>query len=147
MGCKDFVRGAGYTGAMRGSAAERKTILVADDSAAQRRFLEILLTAAGYRVVTMEDGLEVITYLAEHHPDLIILDVNMPYMNGFEVCEVCKARLAHTPVIVLTSLDDAATRQMAEQVRADAFVTKPLLGNGLRRLIDQMLSAPSSSAA
>jgi CheY-like chemotaxis protein len=124
---------------MRGLKPDTKTILVADDSAAQRRFLEILLGAEGYRVVTMEDGLEVVTYLETNTADLIIVDVNMPYMNGLEVCEACKAALAGTPVIVLTGMHDDKTAMMARQVKADAFVTKPLLGNGFRRLVEKML--------
>jgi CheY-like chemotaxis protein len=116
-----------------------KTILIADDSAAQRRFLEILLGLDGYTIVTFEDGLEVIGYIQKHTPDLIIVDINMPYMSGLEVCETCKEVCETTPVIILTNRTDGATEAMAKQVKADAFVTKPLMGNGFRRLVEKLL--------
>jgi DNA-binding response OmpR family regulator len=123
--------------------SSKKTILIADDSAAQRRFLEILLGLDGHTVVTLEDGLAVIHYLQDHTPDLIIVDVNMPYMNGLEVCEACKAVREETPVIILTNLGDRDTEALAKQAKADAFITKPLLGSGFRCLVQQMLFVAS----
>ena len=125
-----------------------KHILIADDSAAQRRFLEILLTMDGHRVVSVEDGLEAMAYVQETRPDLIIVDVNMPYMNGIELCENLKGELAYNniPVIVFTNMDDEVTRQLAELAQADAFVQKPLLGKGFRQLVSDMLEAVDTSS-
>lgn len=124
-------------------------ILIADDSAAQRRFLEILLNMDGHQVTTVEDGLEAMAYLQANRPDLIIVDVNMPYMNGIELCENIKGELEYSdiPVIVFTNMDDEATKQLAELAQADAFVQKPLIGKGFRQLVSQMLGSLPNAAS
>ena len=120
--------------------AEGHHILVVDDSAAQRRFLDIMLTLDGHRVTCLEDGLEAMTYLQSGSPppDLMIVDVDMPYMSGLELCETLRG-FSSLPVIVLTSMNDEATQRLARLAQADAFVTKPLLGQGFRKLVGDML--------
>ena len=118
-----------------------KTVLIADDSAAQRRFLEILFNLDGHKVVSFENGYEVLDYVQNHRPDLIVLDVHMPYMNGTEVCQNIKddARLRNIPVILLSSLTDTMTEEMIYSAAADAFLQKPLIGKGFRRLVQDYL--------
>jgi CheY-like chemotaxis protein len=126
---------------MSNTSSSGKTVLVADDSAAQRRFLEILFGLDGHTVVGFEDGLEALTYIQSNSPDLIVMDVNMPYMTGLEVCQSIKgeATLRNIPIIILTSLDDSITEEMALLAQADAFIKKPLIGKGFRMLANELL--------
>ena len=103
------------------------TILIADDSAAQRKLLE--LTLRDYTVLTAEDGAEALDYLESYAPKLIVLDVDMPFLTGLEVCERVKQNPdhQHVPVIIVTSMRDEETRQAAQTAGADLFLNKPLV--------------------
>jgi len=103
------------------------TILVVDDLAANRDTLIELLDAQDFRLVEAADGTEALRLAAETPPDLVLLDVMMPGMDGFEVCRQLRAdaRLAEVPVIMVTSLDDQASRLAGIEAGADDFVSKP----------------------
>ena len=116
-----------------------KLILVIDDGAEQRRFLERTLSAAGYRVVTAPDGESGSAAARSLLPDLIVLDVMMPGMNGYQVCRTLKADPATTdrPILVLTAKDEPTDRFWAREVGADDFLTKPVdLPELIRRIED-----------
>jgi PAS domain S-box-containing protein len=102
-------------------------ILVVDDVATNRETLRELLDAQDYRVMEAADGPTALRLMAETPPDLVLLDVMMPGMDGYEVC--CRlradARLAAVPVIMVTALDDQASRLAGIKAGADDFVTKP----------------------
>jgi DNA-binding response OmpR family regulator len=119
------------------------TILVADDEPAIRTLLEVILTSDGYEVATAADGREVMGYLKENTPDLIILDVSMPYADGLELCARIKAisRFQATPVLILTAYGDERTRTAAQLARADGFVNKPLSGKNLRQTVRDLIAS------
>jgi CheY-like chemotaxis protein len=121
------------------------TILIADDEPAIRTLLEVILQGDGYVVATAGDGREVMGYLKEHTPDMIILDVSMPYADGLELCARIKAmsRFQHVPVLILTAYGDERTRTAAQLAKADGFVNKPLSGKNLRQTVRDMLTAGS----
>ena len=100
-----------------------KTILAADDSAVARALLSRLLKGAGYRVVTAADGIEAAQQAYRVMPDLIILDITMPRMNGYQVCRLLKRdpAVAHIPVIILTGADSRGTEFWSLRTGADAF--------------------------
>jgi CheY-like chemotaxis protein len=118
------------------------TILAADDNAGHLVVLDMILSADGYNVVQVADGREALAYLKEHTPDLAILDVAMPQIDGLDVCMRMKrvARLAKVPVIVLTALRDDRTREMARMAKADALVLKPLEGKDFRKLVRDVMA-------
>jgi len=102
-------------------------ILIVDDVAANRETLCALLDTQDYRLVEAAGGSAALRLAAETPPDLVLLDVMMPGMDGYEVCRRLRAdaRLAEVPVIMVTALDDQASRLAGINAGADDFVTKP----------------------
>jgi signal transduction histidine kinase len=107
---------------------EAPSILVVDDLAENRDLLQAHLEAAGYRVLTAEGGTEALAAIAAHRPDLLLLDIMMPGMSGYEVCQRLKASedTAFIPVIILTALQEFQHRIRGIEVGADEFLTKPV---------------------
>jgi putative two-component system response regulator len=104
------------------------TVLVADDQAANRELLEELLTLQGCKVVTVPDGAAALEELTRTQFDLVLLDVMMPHLNGFEVCEKIKNNpdTYLIPVIMITALSDKQDRIEGIKVGADDFLSRPL---------------------
>jgi len=104
------------------------TVLVADDQAANRELLEELLTAQGCKVVAVPDGAAAVEELTRTRVDLVLLDVMMPHLNGFEVCEKIKNNpdTYLIPVIMITALSDKQDRLEGIKVGADDFLTRPV---------------------
>jgi PAS domain S-box-containing protein len=103
------------------------TILVVDDIVSNRETLRELLEPEDYRLVEAADGATALRLAAESPPDLVLLDVIMPGMDGYEVCRRLRSdpRLAEVPVIIVTALDDQASRLAGLEAGADDFVTIP----------------------
>src|SRR5258708_28462692 len=103
-------------------------ILVADDQVANRELLDELLTAQGFKVISSADGKEALHQLSKVPIDLVLLDVMMPHLNGFEVCEKIKANPETylIPVILVTSLSDKQDRIEGIRVGADDFLSRPI---------------------
>jgi putative two-component system response regulator len=104
------------------------TILVADDQASNRELFSELLTAQGLKVITAADGAAALDQLSRVATDLVLLDVMMPQLNGFEVCEKVKANpdTYLIPVILVTGLSDKESRIEGIRVGADDFLTRPV---------------------
>src|SRR5258707_3345433 len=104
------------------------TILVADDQAANRELLEELLTPQGCKVVTVADGAAALEELTRAQFDLVLLDVMMPHLNGFEACERIKNNpdTYLIPVIVVTALSNKQDRLEGIKVGADDFLSRPV---------------------
>jgi two-component system, cell cycle response regulator len=103
-------------------------ILVVDDIPANVKLLEAKLTAEYYDVITASDGLEALEQIKKHKPDLVLLDVMMPKMDGFTACGHMKAdvEVSHIPVVMVTALSDVADRVRGLEAGADDFITKPI---------------------
>jgi putative two-component system response regulator len=104
------------------------TILVADDQSSNRELLEELLTAQGFKVIAVSDGAAALEELARVQADLVLLDVMMPRLNGFEACEKIKANpdTYLIPVILITALSDKQDRLQGIKVGADDFLSRPV---------------------
>ena len=103
-------------------------VLVVDDAIASLKLLHAQLTSEYLDVVTASSGAEAFAKLAECHPDVVLLDVLMPGIDGFEVCRRIKSNpeTTHVPVVMVTSLDRFEDRVTALEAGADDFVTKPI---------------------
>ncbi len=103
------------------------TILIVDDQLSVRDTLEALLAAPDYRLEVASTGAQALALAADLMPDVILLDVMMPVMDGFEACRRLRAdpRLAEVPVVMVTALDDHDSRLRGINAGADDFVTKP----------------------
>jgi DNA-binding response OmpR family regulator len=108
--------------------ATRWKILVVDDTEPNLRLLRALLTGAGYEVVTAGGGADGIAAAARENPDLILLDIMMPDITGFEVCQRLRAtaETQRTPIVFLTALHEMEDHMRAVDVGGDDVLTKPI---------------------
>lgn len=122
-----------------------KTILVADDSPVQAIMLRRTLTQAGFQVHMAKNGLEALEVLKKQPIDLIISDVNMPKMDGYELCRTIKedSLLCRIPLILCTTLADPMNLIKGIEVGASNYITKPWNDENLLILIDGLLRSPS----
>jgi DNA-binding response OmpR family regulator len=125
-------------------------ILVVEDSRTQAEMLKNILEAHGYSVTLAENGKAALDILGAVHPDIIISDVVMPVMDGYEFCRTVKndERYRHIPVILLTMLTDSKDVIYAMVSGADNFITKPYQGeyliSRLKKVLSQKKNMPAS---
>lgn len=131
---------AGHT---KTDSGARFHILIAEDSATQREILKDVLENHNYSVTAAENGKIAFQKLTEGKPDLIISDIDMPVMDGYELCSAIKrdSRFTDLPVILLTSLSDTSNVALALQAGADNFITKPYDPEYLVSRIKQMIAS------
>ncbi len=107
-------------------AAKRKAILVVEDSITARSLLKNILEAAGYEVMTAVDGVEAFTQLRSGDFDLVVSDVDMPRLNGFDLTAKIRGdkKLADLPVVLVTALESREDRERGIDVGANAYIVK-----------------------
>lgn len=112
-------------------------VMVIDDSNTIRRSAEIFLSQAGCEVLLAEDGFDALSKIADHHPDVIFVDIMMPRLDGYQTCALIKknARLSSTPVIMLSSKDGLFDRARGRMVGSDEYLTKPFTKDSLLRAV------------
>ncbi len=115
-----------------------KKFLVVDDDVIMRQLVEQILYRSGGEIITAHDGLEGLQLFKVHQPDLVILDVSMPTMNGWEVCQKIR-QCSNVPIIMLTSLGHEKDVIRGFDEGADDYITKPFNGNILRARIQAVL--------
>jgi two-component system, OmpR family, response regulator len=101
-----------------------RTILIADDDPHIREVLRFALSKAGHQVIEAEDGEQALERAAKDTPDLVVLDINMPRMDGLEVCRRLRAE-GDLPILFLSSRDDEIDRVLGIELGADDYVVKP----------------------
>jgi twitching motility two-component system response regulator PilG len=121
----------------------RKVILVVDDSLTIRKALSSILEKNDFRVVTAEDGSHALAKLNEAVPDLVLLDITMPWMDGYEVCKAIKAKALtrKVPVIMLSGKDGLFDKVRGKLAGCNDYVTKPFDPDGLLKTIKKYLSS------
>lgn len=118
--------------------AHKERILVVDDEASIRRILETRLSMIGYDVITAADGEEALETFSSSKPDLVVLDVMMPKLDGYGVCQELRKE-SDIPIIMLTALGDVADRITGLELGADDYVVKPFSPKELEARIRSVL--------
>jgi CheY-like chemotaxis protein len=117
------------------------TILIVDDEAIARDILEGHLAGEGYNLITVSSGWQALQYLEQNQVDLVVLDIMMPHMDGFAVCERIKAnpRWRKIPIILITGFWSQEQMDRGIAAGAESFLPKPVTGNDLRAQIRLLL--------
>lgn len=118
-----------------------KTVLVADDRPTGRELVRTILENTGYTVIEAGDGIEALKSARDAHPDLIILDLHMPGLDGFGVIEELRRdpQFASTPIVALTASAMQGDRERAMSVGFTGYITKPIRLNALRGEVERLL--------
>jgi len=105
----------------------KKTIMVADDSPIIRKLISFALTITGYEIISVSDGMEALETLPNENIDLLITDLNMPNVDGFELIKAIRSNENYksTPIIVLSNLSEADDIEKALEYGADSYLIKP----------------------
>jgi len=116
----------------------KEKVLVVDDEASIRRILDTRLSMIGYTVITASDGEEALSLFRKEAPNLVILDLMMPKLDGYGVCQEIR-KTSDVPIIILTALCDVADRITGLELGADDYVTKPFSPKELEARIRSLL--------
>ncbi len=117
-----------------------KTILVADDDKNIRELLEIELSLQGYQVVLANNGLEALTKIKDRTPDLLILDIKMPDINGLEVLEALRKENKKFPIIICSAYEKMRDDYTIWTSDVAGFITKPIDLDKLEAIIEKSLA-------
>lgn len=120
---------------------DKMKILIVDDELELVEILSIRLEAHNYQVATAFDGQEALDKARSGKPDLIILDLMLPKLDGYKVCRMLKfdEKYRHIPIIIFTARSQDADIKLGEEVGADAYITKPFEADILLGKIEQLL--------
>jgi two-component system, cell cycle response regulator DivK len=129
---------------MTGRATMKKTILVVEDQEDNRQILRDLLASAGFRMVEAHDGREALTLARSERPDLILMDIQLPILDGYEATRSIKRdpELKDIPIIAVTSYALSGDEERAREAGCDAYVAKPYSTRLLLAKIGQFLGPP-----
>jgi len=121
-----------------------KKILVVDDEKDLNKAVTFRLEALGYIVISAYDGQVAFTKAKTENPDLIILDLMLPKMDGYKVCGLLKqdVRFSKIPIIMFTARAQAEDKKLSEEMGADAYITKPFDSAVLTGKIKELLGEP-----
>ena len=116
-------------------------VMVVDDSPTELKLMSAPFLSQGYELITAVDGEEALKKVASEKPDLIVLDVVMPKLNGFKVCRQIKSssKFKNVKIILLTSKNQESDKFWGEKQGADAYMTKPFDGNELLATAKRLL--------
>jgi DNA-binding NtrC family response regulator len=120
------------------TASGRRTVVLVDDDGAWRAALGGWLEAEGMRVIRLARGEWIISALETHRPDLVLLDVHLPGLDGLEVLESVRRRWPTLPVIVMTAFGGPETAELAHRCGATAYLDKPFRLADLSAHIDRL---------
>jgi len=123
----------------------RLKILVTDDDPRLRNLLSIALERAGYTVITAADGQTALVHAAREKPDLIVLDIGLPELDGLEVCRRLRQR-SDVPILFLSARDDEVDRILGLELGADDYVTKPFSPRELVARVRAILKRSNAAA-
>ena len=122
-----------------------KTVLIVDDNIKNLDLFKDFVESWGYETVTAQQGKDAISLAERYLPDIILLDVMLPGMSGYEVCRELKenTKTQHIPVVMITVLNDIADRIHGYKIGADQFLVKPVDYNELHAILDSLFGKKS----
>jgi DNA-binding response OmpR family regulator len=111
----------------RAHAHKPKTVLIAEDDEAMGHLVAEALQEAGFHPHWVSDGIEALNFILQSKPDIVVLDLNLPRLPGYEICSMLRKAVPvrHTPVIVMSGLSHWDNKLQAFELGADDYVTKP----------------------
>ncbi|WP_156494900.1 response regulator, partial [Oleiphilus sp. HI0128] len=120
---------------------QTKTVMVVDDSVTVRKVTTRLLERNGYEVITAKDGVDAIATLQDHKPDVMLLDIEMPRMDGFEVATLVRhdERLKDVPIIMITSRTGQKHKERALSIGVNEYLGKPFQEHDLLENIERFI--------
>lgn len=129
---------SGDSNGVANNSDSRKCVLLAEDDRALRRYLEVVLDRAGYKVISAADGLEAMKLALSTPIDIVVTDAMMPNLSGQEFCRFLRnsQTLSHVPVILLSAIEQ---KQNSDDVTVNAFLSKPVSAESLVGCIENLL--------
>ena len=143
MACADGGRWVGRPAELGERGADMKKILVCEDSPTLTNVLRQRLSAAGYGILTVDNGNDALTVAREQAPDLILLDVMLPQVDGMRVCRMLKfdEKYRHIPIVMFTAKAGEADQRLGLEVGADAYIPKSIGPEQLLATLARLISA------
>ena len=134
-------------GSSRGTTPRRQILIIEDDETLIK-LLRTALELPAYEVHAVRCGTTALAYTADSRPDLVILDLGLPDMNGYDVCRKLHQPQAGTPppILILSGLDAPADQQLGFACGADAYLTKPYKAEDLEQLVTRLIGALDASS-
>ena len=133
------------TGASATAAGPRARVLIAEDDKGVRESLARVLSFEGYDVLSTSDGAEALEAIAASTPDVLVLDVNMPYVDGLTVCRRVRAQRLPVPILVLTACHEVSDRVAGLDAGADDYLVKPFALDELLARLRALLRRTSAA--
>ena len=122
-------------------------VLVVDDSETIRRSAEIFLRLTGFEVILASDGFDALSKICDFNPHLILVDIMMPKLDGYQMCQIVKQHPAYakTPIIMLSSKDGVFDRARGRIAGSNQYLTKPFTRDGLLNAVNAQLQPVSAA--
>ena len=124
---------------------DEPVVLVVDDSPTVRKIVQLTLQRERIRVVTAGDGLSALAAVADEQPDLILLDIMLPRMDGYNICQVVRKNMAYRdmPIIMLSGKDGLFDRMRGKLAGSTEYITKPFDSTELVQTVKRHLDSPA----
>ena len=118
-------------------------ILIVDDSPTVRKIVQLTLQRDGMNVIAANDGLGALAAVSDYLPDLILLDINLPHMDGYHICQIIRKNpdFRDTPIIMLSGRDGIFDRMRGRMAGSNEYLTKPFDSNDLVQTVRRHLAA------
>ena len=133
--------------ALSTATTSTRRVLVVDDSETIRRSAEIFLRLTGFEVILASDGFDALSKICDFNPDLILVDIMMPKLDGYQMCQIVKQHPAYakTPIIMLSSKDGVFDRARGRIAGSNQYLTKPFTRDGLLNAVNAQLQPVSAA--
>jgi DNA-binding response OmpR family regulator len=122
-----------------------KKIVIADDEVLVRQVIKQVLQNEGYDVIEAKDGKEAVELVRDEKPDLLIIDVRMPVMDGMQACRIIREfdePIRSIPIIILTAIDTVLGRRLSAELGIELYLTKPISMKELRQRVRELIGPP-----